>query len=299
MRSTAAHSVKGEKEGQVSGFNIDTKTGRLELLNRQSSKGRGICYVSTDENNKVIAANYSSGSVTLFPVDNKGMMSQASSIMQHSGSSINKERQEGPHAHYIEQGFGGLLYAADLGTDKIMLYKLNGNQLTPHTPDHIATHPGAGPRHIDFHPGGKYLYVLNELEGSVTCFEYSPIDNKFERLQTISSLPADFEGFNKSADIHIHPSGQFLYASNRGDMNSIAAYHIDQTSGWLTLVEIENEEIAWPRNFVISPDGKYLLCANRDDDSVSIYTIDANNGQLNYSGQKVKAPKPICVKFER
>lgn len=295
----AIHSVKGEKESSVSAFKIDKQTGALELMNRQSTSGRGGCHISTTAEDDVVVANYSSGSVALLPSQNDGSLAKATSIHTHSGSSIDKDRQEAPHAHFIQQGIGDLFYAVDLGIDKIMLYKKVNDELVANDPPSINMRPGAGPRHVDFHPNGKFLYVINELEGSVTAFKYNGTNQSFEVVQTISSLPKGFSGFNKSADIHIHPSGKFLYASNRGDHNSIAAYQIDQNTGHLSIVEIENEAIAWPRNFAISPDGRYLLCANRDTDSITFYNINLDSGTLQYNGNKAYAPKPICVKFDR
>ena len=295
----AIHNIADQKESAVSAFKINDSDGTLIYLNTQSTMGRGGCHVSTDTQGDVVAANYSSGSVVLLPTKENGLLETSSSTRQHTGSSINKERQEGPHAHFIQEGSGGLYYAVDLGTDKIMLYqKNNDDQLIDNTPSYIDMKAGSGPRHLDFHKNGKFIYALNELEGSVTVIIYNKEKGSFESTQTISSLPPDFKAFNKSADIHVHPSGKFLYASNRGDHNSIAAYSINQKDGRLTLVEIEEEAIAWPRNFTISPNGKYLLCANRDSDSVTFYSIDLNTGELTYNGRQVKAPKPICVKFK-
>ena len=295
----AVHSVEGEKQSAVSAFDINKRSGELQFLNRQSTEGRGGCHVSASTQGDVVVANYSSGSVSYLPTHTDGKLASASSTVAHSGSSINKERQEGPHAHFIQEGIGGLFYAVDLGIDKIMLYKNVNDELVTNDPPFIPIHPGAGPRHLDFHPNGNFVYVLNELEGSVTALKYNGNNKPFEKLQTVSSLPEGFTGFNKSADIHIHPSGKFLYASNRGDHNSIAVYKVDTTTGSLSLIEIEIEAIAWPRNFAISPDGNYLLCANRDSDSITIYKINKSTGTLIFTGQKVSAPKPICVKFSK
>lgn len=293
----AVHGIKGEKESYVSAFTINKNNGALEFLNNRSTNGRGGCHVSTTAEGDVVVANYSSGSVSLLPTIENGNLTPAASTIEHTGSSINKERQNGPHAHFIQQGIGDLFYAVDLGIDKIMLYKKVNDQLVANDPPSINIHPGAGPRHVDFHPNEKFVYVLNELEGSVSVLKYMGNDQGFETIQTITTLPEDFSGFNKSADIHIHPSGTFLYASNRGDHNSVAAYRIDGSSGMLTLIEIEAEAVAWPRNFAISSSGDYLLCANRDSDSITFYDIDQDNGTLRFNGNKVDAPKPICVKF--
>lgn len=293
----AAHSLAGESTGQISAFKI-MPSSDLQFLNRESSGGRGICYVTTDPSSgDVLASNYSSGSTALLPINEDGSLNQLTSLIQHSGSSINTERQKSPHAHFVEVGPGDLIYAADLGIDKIMLYNKYGDQLSLFEPAYIKTDLGGGPRHLAFHSNKKYIYVLNELTGSVTVYNYDGLNYSFTKLQSISSLKEGFDGFNKSADIHIHPSGKFLYASNRGDSNSLAVYSINENTGILSLVEIENEDIAWPRNFAISPNGRFLLCANRDTDSISIFEIDQTSGALQFIESKMDVPKPICVKF--
>ena len=294
----AAHSVASDRTGQVSAFRI-TPSDELQFLNRQSTGGNGVCYISTDPiSGDILAANYGSGSTALIPVLQDGSLAQLSSLIQGKGSSINPERQKGPHAHFAQVGPGGLVYAADLGTDQINLYKKYGTQLSVNDPAYIKSDLGAGPRHIEFHPNQKFIYLLNEMGGSVTAFSFNQSQSAFTKMQTISSVGEGFTGFNKSADIHIHPSSRFLYASNRGDSNSIAVYTIDENTGLLSLTEIEDEGVAWPRNFTISPNGLFLLCANRDDDSITVYKIDQQTGALTLTGDKLKAPKPICVKFK-
>ena len=234
----AVHRIPDQKEGGISAFAIEESSGKLLLLNRQSTMGRGACYVSVDNSgNWAMVANYSSGSVASFSIGKSGELGEASSVVQHEGSGPNAERQQGPHAHYIEQGVGGYVYAADLGTDKINLYGLNlsSGELSAGSTSYLSVEPGRGPRHVDFHPNGKYVYVMNELIGSVSVFSFSEADNSFESLQMISSLPRGFDGYNKSADIHVHPNGRFLYASNRGDSNSIATFVIDPRVGLIDL----------------------------------------------------------------
>ena len=296
----AAHAVPNQKEGGVSAFAIDPSSGRLSLLNQQSTMGRGACYVSVNPSSTyAFAANYGSGSVAAFPIGKQGELGEASSVVQHEGSGPNSERQEGPHAHYIQSGIGGFLYAADLGTDKVNLYKLapTTGELQTGKPAYLTVDPGRGPRHLDFHPSGRFVYIMNELIGSVTGYSYSEAEGSFQTIQTISSLPEDFDGYNKSADIHVHPNGRFLYASNRGDLNSIAVYTIDTETGRLSLADIQSEGIAWPRNFAIDPTGAFLLVANRDTDDIRSFRIDPETGLLNDTGFTVSVPKPICVKF--
>lgn len=293
----AAHSQKGEPTGQISAFSIKPSQ-ELQFLNQESTGGKGVCYVSTDPlSGHVLASNYSSGSTSLIPTNEDGSLQQVSSLIQHHGKSIDPERQTKAHAHYAEMGPGDLVYATDLGTDKIMLYQKYGDQLSLFEPAYIKSDLGAGPRHIAFHANQKFIYLLNEMAGSVTLFQFDRLNYSYTKLQSISSLAEGFDGYNKSADIHIHPSNRFLYASNRGDSNSLAVYEIDQSTGMLTLIEVENESVAWPRNFAISPNGKYLLCANRDDNSISVFDINQTTGALTFTGSKMNVAKPICIQF--
>lgn len=286
-------------EGSVSAFSIDEQTGVLTLINQQSTRGAGPCYVSTDRSGRwVLAANYGSGSVCAFPVREDGGLDEASGFVQHTGASIDPERQTGPHAHYINVGPQNRVFAVDLGIDKVMIYTLDdAGQLVPHDPAAVEMTPGDGPRHLDVHPNGQYLYVMNELAGSVTAFAYDADQGTMTKIHTISALPEDFEGFNKSADIHVHPSGRFLYASNRGDYNSIAIFAIDETSGRLTLVGHQHEAVVWPRNFAIDPAGTFLLVANRNDNAIAVFRIDPNTGVLIATDHRAEVPGPTCIKF--
>lgn len=297
----AATRVEGQKEGGVSAFKIDPTTHQLTFINQQSSMGQGPCYISVDPSGKwVLVANYSSGSIAIYPVGEDGSLGEATDVAQHEGSSIDPERQKGPHAHYVNIGLGGLVYAADLGTDKVMIYQIDENgKLQPHSTPFVTCPPGGGPRHVDYHPNGKYAYLMNEMGGAVTVYKFDESTGSFETLQTLSSLPEDFDGYNKSADIHVHPSGKFLYASNRGDFDSVTAYAIDETTGMISVVDHENEGIVWPRNFNIDPSGKFLIVANKDDNSLVSFTIDAQTGALEATGHKVEVPTPMCVKFLR
>jgi len=293
----ALERIKGETENKVRAYKI-TETSGLKLLNQQSTKGKGACYISLDEaDENVFIAHYGSGSIVNLPILSDGSLSAVSDLIQHEGSSIDQERQQSPHPHFIHQGIQNKVYAPDLGMDKVMLYETKNGTLTAAQPSHLTLKPGSGPRHLDFHPAKGFLYVINEMAGAVTAFKYDKANNTYQNLQTRSSLPLGFKGYNKSADIHVHPSGKFLYASNRGDHDSIAVFEIDQNTGGLSLVEIQTETIVWPRNFAISPDGRYLLSANLKDDSISIFNIEQETGKLSFTGHKVKVPKPLCIKF--
>ena len=293
----ALERVDGASENNVKAYKISENLS-LNLLNQQSTEGQGACYISTDNTGKnALIAHYGSGSIVNLPINADGSLGKVKDIIQHQGSSINEERQKGPHAHYIKQGIGELIYAADLGIDKVQLYNLKNGQLMPNRPSYLSLPKGVGPRHLDYHPNGKFVYVMNEMGGSVSVFRYDEVLKTFEIQQTISSLPTAFAGFNKSADIHVHPSGNFLYASNRGDYDSIAVFKIDARMGVLALIEIEQASIVWPRNFAISPDGNYLLCANLKDDSISVFEINQKTGALDFTGQEIAVPKPLCIQF--
>lgn len=294
----AIHSVPDQRESGVSAFGVDPGTGALRLLNQVSAGGRGACYVSVSPDGRwVINANYGDGTVAAHEVAADGSLGRTY-VVQHEGSSINPQRQEGPHAHYAAFGKGGLVYAADLGTDKVMLYELLENQgLMPAEPAFLEVEPGSGPRHLDAHPRLPVVYLLNELSGTVTVFRHDAEAAEFETLQTISNLPQGFEGANKSADIHVHPSGKFLYASNRGDANGICVYAIDPQTGTLKVVEHEMEGIVWPRNFGLSPSGDFLLVANKNDHSIVSFSVNPDTGALTPTGHRLPVPSPMCIKF--
>lgn len=297
----AIHAIPDQREGGVSAFAVQPDSGALTLLNQRSSMGRGPCYVSVSPSGRwAYVANYGSGSVSAYPILADGRLDSASSVIQHQGSSIHPQRQEGPHAHYIREGTGGYLYAADLGTDQVLLYQMDASTgtLQAAEPPYFSLDPGMGPRHIDYHPNGRFVYVMNELAGSVSVFEYLPEEKTFSALQTLSSLPAGFEGENKSADIHVHPNGRFLYASNRGEANGIAIFLIDETTGMLTYQGAQQEGIVWPRNFAIDPSGQYLLVANRDEDNILSFRIDPETGMLSPTGFQILVPQPICIEFD-
>lgn len=293
----SVNGMPGQKEGGVSAFAIDAANGGLSLLNQQLTKGRGPCYVSTDPTGKwVFVANYSSGSVSAFPVQADGSLGEASSWMQHEGSGPDASRQEGPHAHYFRMGPDGKVYSPDLGIDQVMIYDFDtkSGQLSTADPAAMILEPGSGPRHLDFHPNARWIYVLNELAGSVSVFDAET----YVRMQTISTLPEGFALASKSADIHVHPNGKFLYASNRSDSSSIAVFGVDATTGLLTFVEREHAGINWPRNFTLDPSGQYVISANANDNTLTSYLIDEQTGALSPTGHQIEVPKPMCIQWE-
>jgi 6-phosphogluconolactonase len=290
----------GEKSGGVSAFRIEPLSGKLTLLNTVSSKGAGPCHLLVDKTGKnVLVANYGSGSVASLPVKSDGSLSEASAFVQHKGSSVNPQRQEGPHAHSVNLSADNrFMIATDLGLDQALVYRFDASKglLTPNDPPSAKVNPGAGPRHFAFHPAGKYAYVINEIQSTVTAFRYERGKGLFHELQTVSTLPADFKGKNSTAEIEVDRSGRFLYGSNRG-RNSIAVFAIDGSKGTLTPVEDTPTQGKTPRNFAIDPTGAYLFAANQDTGNVVLFRVDPKTGRLTPSGQSVEVPSPVCVIF--
>jgi 6-phosphogluconolactonase len=293
-------SFEGKKNsGAISAFAIDPKTGDLKLLNQRPSGGAGPCHLIVDKKGgHVLAANYSGGSVCVIPIDDDGQLGQATAFKQHVGSSVNKQRQEGPHAHSINlDAANRFAVVADLGLDKVMIYKYDAGKgtLTPNDPSATDITPGSGPRHFAFHPDGRHAYVINELTSTVTAMDYDAEHGVLKPIQTISTLPADFRGETTCAEVQVHPSGKFLYGSNRGH-DSIAVFRIDSESGRLTAAGHQSQEIKTPRNFGIDPTGSFLIVANQDSNSMVVFRINGETGELTPGGTKVEVPMPVCVK---
>ncbi len=287
--------------GSVVAFRIDSATGALEELNRQATGGAGPAHVSTNGTGDwVLVANYGGGSVALLPVEEDGRLGEATDVVQHTGSGPDAERQEGPHAHFIHTGPDGrYAYAADLGIDRVRIYPLDAERgsLSAESVQEVTTAPGAGPRHLDFHPSGRYAYLVGELLGTVTAYALDATTGALTEMQTLSTLPEAFDGYNKSADIHVHPSGRWLYVSNRGDLDSIAIFSIDQATGRLTLAGHQQEGIRWPRHFAFDPTGRYLLVANRRANEVRVFTLDPETGRLTPTDHHADVPEPTNVTF--
>lgn len=290
----------GKKSGGVSAFAIDSSTGNLTLLNQQSSGGTGPCHLVVDKAGKnVLVANYGGGSVAVLPIQADGRLSEASCFIQHTGKSVNPRRQEAPHAHSINlDAANNFAFVADLGLDKVLVYRFDAMKgtLTPNDPPAASVAPGAGPRHFAFHPSGRYAYVINEMGNTVTAFSYDAQKGVLTAIQTLSTLPQGYTEVSHTAEVQVHPSGKFLYGSNRGH-DSIAVYSIDQNTGRLTLVGIPSTQGKTPRNFGIDPTGTFLLAANQDSDNVVVFRIDPQTGELKPTGQVVEVPTPVCVKF--
>jgi len=288
--------------GSVSAYAIDRDTGDLKLLNQKPSGGAGPCHVSIDHAGRnVLVANYGSGSASVIPIKSDGRLGEPAGFVQHAGSSVNSGRQKGPHAHSINVSPDDrFAFVADLGIDKIMIYRLDIEKGTiiANSPPFAKVKPGAGPRHFAFGPSGKYAYVINELDCTVTAFAYDSASGALTGVQTITTLPNAFDGSNSCAEVRVHPSGKFLYGSNRGH-DSIVVYRVDLAKGTLTFVEHETADIKTPRNFNIDPTGKFCLVANQGGDSVVVFRIDQETGALEPTGHKVSIARPVCVRFLR
>ncbi len=296
------YAVGEDRGGTVSAFTIDRKTGRLTSLNQVSSKGGGPCYVTVDRSGRVVLiANYNTGSVAAFPIRPDGSLAEASAFVQHEGSSVDPRRQRGPHAHSINLSPDNrFAIAADLGLDELLVYRFDPakGSLEPNNPPFTKVKPGAGPRHFTFHPSGKFAYVINEMHLTVTAFTWDAQAGVLKEIQTISTLPADYPGGagNSTAEVQVHPSGRFLYGSNRGH-NTIAVFTIDQSKGTLTHIDNTPTQGKTPRNFGIDPTGGYLFAANQDTDNIVVFRIDPKTGKLAPAGKVLEVGSPVCVKF--
>ena len=293
---------EGKPGGSVSAFTINREAGTLSALNRQSSMGGGPAHLTVDHGGRnVLVANYGGGSVAVLPIGPDGALKPASAFIQHTGSSVNPERQKQPYAHSVNvDASDRFAYVADLGIDKVMIYRLDGAKgtLVASDPPFAATQPGSGPRHLALHPQGRFAYVINELQNSVTAFARDPERGGLTALQTIPTLPAEQKALSNysTAEVLVHPSGRFLYGSNRGH-DSIAVFSIDQTSGRLTFVETQPTQGSTPRGFGIDPSGAYLLAGNQRSDSVVVFRINQETGRLTPTGSKIEVGAPVSVKF--
>ena len=292
----------GKPSGSVSAFAINRDTAQLTALNRQPSVGAGPAHIIVDHGGRnVLVANYGGGSVAVLPIGPDGALKPASAFIQHTGSSVNASRQKEPHAHsVILDSSDRFAYVADLGIDRVMIYRFDAanGSLAASDPPFAATEPGAGPRHFALHPRGRFAYVINELLNSVTTFTRNPESGGLTALQTISTLPADQKPLPNysTAEVLVHPSGKFLYGSNRGH-DSITVFGIDEKSGRLTFVETQPTQGSTPRGFGIDPTGAYLIAGNQRSDSVIVFRINGETGRLTPTGSKIDVGAPVSVKF--
>ena len=289
-----------ESGSAVHAFSFDKKSGSLTLLNSQPAGGSGPCYITIDSKGKSVhTANYGGGSISSFHVESDGSLTPATSVISFKGSGADSIRQAGPHLHSVNYSPDGqFLFAADLGTDKLYRFTVNDTPfegqpaiLESSLKEYI-TPAGTGPRHFDFHPdGGKYLYLLGELSGEVIVYDYH-----FGELVEKQVITADSIGARGSADIHVSPDGRFLYASNRLQADGLVIFSIDPDDGTLTKAGYQLTA-GHPRNFVITPNGRFLLVAGRDDNTIQVFAIDGETGLLTDTNQDIRISKPVCLKF--
>lgn len=293
------YAVNEDKPGNITAYSFDKKTGTLTVLNQQPSQGDHPCYITTSNNgNYVIAGNYSSGTISVYATKKDGSIDTAKQVIKHTGTSVNKERQESAHVHAtVLSKDNKFLFVPDLGMDKLMMYQFNNvtGKLSSSTQPFIQTAAGAGPRHFEFHPNNKYAYLMEELTGTVEVFANN--NGTLKSIQTISSHPKDYTGSKGSADIHVSPDGKFLYCSNRGESNTIAIFKINSANGKLTSIGYQSTGGIQPRNFNFDPTGNFLLVANQASDAITIFKRNKQTGLLTDTGKKLEIGKPVCIKW--
>lgn len=296
--------VDRQNIGVVLSYAIDSQTGKLTALNSLPSRGIDPAYLSLDQTGQnLLVANFGSnsgeGNVAVFPIRKDGSLAEASDLVKFSGTGVHPQRQQGPHSHAINVSPDNrFVIVADLGLDKLFVYRFDPRRgkLTPGDPHFIALQPGAGPRHLVFHPGGRFVYVVSEIQSTITGLKYNAQTGTLKQLQTIATLPADFTGASSAAEVQVHPNGKFLYASNRGH-DSIIVFSIDPKDGRLTPIEWTPTQGKTPGNFAIDPSGSWLIAANQASDSLVLFRLDPNTGKLEATGQTFAVGTPSCVKF--
>ena len=291
---------QGKASGYLTSYRIDSASGSLNEVNRVASEGGAPCHVAIDPSGSwALVANYVGGNAASFGLSEEGRLSEAVSVVQHQGSSVNERRQEGPHAHSVSlTPDGQFVFVADLGIDAIKAYSFNKNSgaLTAAAGLDVTTAPGAGPRHFDFHPSAQSAYGINELNSTLDRFDFDAATGRLQRRQTLSTLPAGPVPGNSTADVHVHPNGRFVYGSNRGH-DSIVVYRMEGPRGGL--VRVENQEIGGrtPRNFSIDPTGNFLLVGCQNSDRITVFAIDGETGALTPHGEPLAVPSPVCLLF--
>ncbi len=295
----AVYEDGAQKNGHVAAYSFNRTTGKLKFINKQPSGGDHPCYIATAANNKWVAvANYTGGSTAVFGVNGDGSLKPDPQVVQHEGSSLVKGRQDKPHVHStVFSPKGDYLFASDLGLDKIMIYKFNANAAEPlqSNPAFAVSAAGSGPRHFTFHPNNKFAYNIEELTGTVAAYQYN--NGKLNFLQRIITHPEGYNGAIGSADIHASPDGKFLYASNRGDENTITIFSVNSATGKLKLAGYQSTMGKTPRNFMIDPTGNFLLAANQNTDNIVIFKRNKTTGMLTPTGTEIKVSKPVCLKM--
>jgi 6-phosphogluconolactonase len=300
LKRRVIFSVNADTTGGVSAFSIDPASGKLKLINQQPSRGDGPCHLVLDGTGRnLLVANYNSGSVTVLPVAADGRLGAPSEFIQHTGKSAHPERQQGPHAHCVTMSPDNrLAYVCDLGLDKVAIYNFDSDEgkLRPHHPAFISVKPGSGPRHMVFRPDGKFAYVNHEINSTVSAFSYDSASGALTEIQNLSTLPRGYHGPNSGAEIGVHPSGKWLYASNRGN-DTVVLYNIDAPTGALTYVAEQNTGGKTPRHFGWDRSATHMILSNEDSDSLQACQIDPGSGRVKPSGIFAACPSPVCAKF--
>jgi len=288
----------GKKSGGVTAFALDVNGGKLNKINQQPSGDTGPCHLTVDATGKyVLVAHYGGGSTSVLPIKTDGSVGAVVSQIKHKGSSVHS-RQKAPHAHAVHVGPNNkFAFAPDLGIDKVLVFSFDEKTgaIAETKFDGAKLEPGSGPRHFGFHPDGKFAYVINEIKQTVTAFRYNAKRGRLRTLQTLSTVPHPVDG-NSTAEVLVHPTGQFLYGSNRGH-NSIAMFRINEKNGKLTALGHESTRGSTPRNFGIDPTGQFLLAANQQSDNVAVFRINQDTGKLKFTGNEIKLSKPVCVRM--
>jgi 6-phosphogluconolactonase len=289
------------KESSITAFSVDANSAKLTQLNQLPALGGDPCHLSFDKTGKYLfAANYSSGNVVVFPILPDGRLGEHTANVKDAGTQgPNKKRQEGPHAHWVQVSPDNrFVFVSDLGLDAILSYRFDATKgtFTPNDPPSAKLAPGAGPRHVAFSPNGKYVYVVSELNSTVTAFSYDPAKGSLQSLQVVSTLPSDFHGRNDTAEIVVHPDGKWLYASNRGH-DSIAVFSIDPATGKLQSAGDFPTQGKEPRHFTLDPTGQYLLAENQNSNSIVVFRIDSATGSLTKVSQADGIASPVCLAF--
>jgi len=288
----------GKKSGGVTAFALDVNGGKLNKINQQPSGDTGPCHLTVDATGKyVLVAHYGGGSTSVLPIKIDGSVGAVVSQIKHKGSSVHS-RQKAPHAHAVHVGPNNkFAFAPDLGIDKVLVFSFDEKTgaIAETKFDGAKLEPGSGPRHFGFHPDGKFAYVINEIKQTVTAFRYNAKRGRLRTLQTLSTVPHPVDG-NSTAEVLVHPTGQFLYGSNRGH-NSIAMFRINEKNGKLTALGHESTRGSTPRNFGIDPTGHFLLAANQQSDNVAVFRINQDTGKLKFTGNEIKLSKPVCVRM--
>jgi 6-phosphogluconolactonase len=290
----------GGHTGAISAFAVERTSGKLKLLQQVASFGADPAHLSLDRTGRyLLVANYSSGNIAVFPIQKDGQLGTRTAFVQHSGSSVNKDRQSSPHAHEIQvTNDNRFVLVADLGLDELLIYRFDAKtgSLSPNNPAFVKVSPGSGPRHFAIAPSGKFVYLVNEMSSTVTVFSFDAAEGELRELQTISTLPSGFKGENTTAEIEVGAKGKSLYVSNRGD-DSIAVFSINQPDGKLSFVERVPTGGKTPRHFTLDPTGRWLFVENQDSGNINLFSVDPANGRLTVTAQSLKVPSPVCVVF--